>query len=185
MAPPRRPLRDNPRLILAGMIVLLAALVGIVALANSSAGLAPDFLTEIRPVRPVGRRPHDPARPHVRARAQRHQADRRAAAGAAVRAIPRKARRGAARDDADPGGARAACRQRADPEQRRSLVQRACRGSADVGRPDRERLLPRSADSRHGRRAAPRRCPDRAPPSTAPTWEPSAIASFPTSRRDA
>ena len=35
MAPPRRPLRDNPRLILAGMIVLLAALVGIVALANS------------------------------------------------------------------------------------------------------------------------------------------------------
>src|SRR5687767_11924355 len=46
MAPPRRPLRDNPRLILAGMIVLLAALVGIVALANRSAGLSPDFLTE-------------------------------------------------------------------------------------------------------------------------------------------
>ena len=46
MATPRRPLRDNPRLILAGMIVLLAALAGIVALANSSAGLAPDFLTE-------------------------------------------------------------------------------------------------------------------------------------------
>ena len=32
--PPRRPLRDNPRLILAGMIVLLGALVGIVALAE-------------------------------------------------------------------------------------------------------------------------------------------------------
>ena len=46
MAPPRRPLRDNPRLILAGMIVLLAALVGIAALANRSAGLSPDFLTE-------------------------------------------------------------------------------------------------------------------------------------------
>ena len=46
MVPPRRPLRDNPRLILAGMIFLLAALVGIVALANSSAGLSPDFLTE-------------------------------------------------------------------------------------------------------------------------------------------
>src|SRR5687767_7887873 len=46
MAPPRRPLRDNPRLILAGMIVLLAALVGIVALANRSSGLSPDFLTE-------------------------------------------------------------------------------------------------------------------------------------------
>jgi two-component system nitrogen regulation sensor histidine kinase NtrY len=44
VVPPRRPLRDNPRLILAGMIVLLAALVGIVALANRSAGLSPDFL---------------------------------------------------------------------------------------------------------------------------------------------
>ncbi len=43
---PRRPLRDNPRLILAGMMLLLAALVGIVALANRSAGLSPDFLTE-------------------------------------------------------------------------------------------------------------------------------------------
>ena len=42
----RRPLRDNPRLILAGMILLLAALAGIVALANRSAGLSPDFLTE-------------------------------------------------------------------------------------------------------------------------------------------
>jgi two-component system nitrogen regulation sensor histidine kinase NtrY len=46
MPPPRRPLRDNPRLILAGMIVLLAALVGIAMLANSSARLSPDFLTE-------------------------------------------------------------------------------------------------------------------------------------------
>jgi two-component system nitrogen regulation sensor histidine kinase NtrY len=43
---PRRPLRDNPRLILAGMLVLLAALVGIVMLANRSARLSPDFLTE-------------------------------------------------------------------------------------------------------------------------------------------
>ena len=44
--PPRRPLRDNPRLILAGMIFLLALLVGIALLASSSAGLSPDFLTE-------------------------------------------------------------------------------------------------------------------------------------------
>src|SRR5262245_8618336 len=44
--PPRRPLRDNPRLILAGMLLLIAALVGIVALANRSARLSPDFLTE-------------------------------------------------------------------------------------------------------------------------------------------
>src|SRR6188474_2000935 len=46
MVPPRRPLRDNPRLILAGMLLLLAALAGIVALANRSARLSPDFLTE-------------------------------------------------------------------------------------------------------------------------------------------
>jgi two-component system nitrogen regulation sensor histidine kinase NtrY len=45
-APARRPLRDNPRLILAGMLLLLAALVAIVAVANRSAGLSPDFLTE-------------------------------------------------------------------------------------------------------------------------------------------
>jgi two-component system nitrogen regulation sensor histidine kinase NtrY len=45
-APPRRPLRDNPRLILVGIVLLLAALAGIVALANRSAGLSPDFLTE-------------------------------------------------------------------------------------------------------------------------------------------
>jgi len=46
-APPaRRPLRDNPRLILAGMILLLAALGGIISLANRSAGLSPDFLAE-------------------------------------------------------------------------------------------------------------------------------------------
>jgi two-component system nitrogen regulation sensor histidine kinase NtrY len=44
--PARRPLRDNPRLILAGMILLLAALGGIISLANRSAGLSPDFLTE-------------------------------------------------------------------------------------------------------------------------------------------
>src|SRR5258706_12182424 len=45
-SPPRRPLRDNPRLILAGMFLLLVALAGIAALANRSARLSPDFLTE-------------------------------------------------------------------------------------------------------------------------------------------
>src|SRR5688572_1881368 len=44
--PARRPLRDNPRLILAGMLLLLAALVAIISVANRSAGLSPDFLTE-------------------------------------------------------------------------------------------------------------------------------------------
>jgi two-component system nitrogen regulation sensor histidine kinase NtrY len=44
--PPRRPLKDNPRLIVAGIVLLLAALAGILYVANRSAGLAPDFLTE-------------------------------------------------------------------------------------------------------------------------------------------
>jgi two-component system nitrogen regulation sensor histidine kinase NtrY len=43
----RRPFRDNPRLILAGIGVLLIALVAIVALANRSTFYSPDFLSEV------------------------------------------------------------------------------------------------------------------------------------------
>ncbi len=45
-APSRRPFRDNPRLILVGIAVLLAALVAILVAANRSSGFSPDFLTE-------------------------------------------------------------------------------------------------------------------------------------------
>ena len=45
--PSRRPFRDNPPLILAGIIILLAALGGIVWLADRTATLSPDFLTEV------------------------------------------------------------------------------------------------------------------------------------------
>ena len=45
--PVRRPFRDNPRLILVGILLLLAALAGILAIARGSAGLSPDFLTEV------------------------------------------------------------------------------------------------------------------------------------------
>jgi two-component system nitrogen regulation sensor histidine kinase NtrY len=44
---PRRPFRDNPRLIVAGIIVLLGALVGILYLAERTSRLAPDFQTEV------------------------------------------------------------------------------------------------------------------------------------------
>ena len=48
LAPPaRRPLRDNTRLILAGIGVLIAALAGLLTLASRSTTLAPDFLTEV------------------------------------------------------------------------------------------------------------------------------------------
>jgi two-component system nitrogen regulation sensor histidine kinase NtrY len=46
-APERRPFRDNPRLILLGIAVLLAALVAMLKLADQSTELQPDFLTEV------------------------------------------------------------------------------------------------------------------------------------------
>jgi two-component system nitrogen regulation sensor histidine kinase NtrY len=45
--PARRPFRDNPRLIVAGIVVLLAALVGILYVAERTSQLAPDFQTEV------------------------------------------------------------------------------------------------------------------------------------------
>src|ERR1044072_7985717 len=43
---PRKPFRDNTRLILAGILVLLGVLAALLTLASRSARLAPDFLTE-------------------------------------------------------------------------------------------------------------------------------------------
>ena len=43
----RRPFRDNPRLVLLGIVVLLVALVAMVTLADRSTELSPDFLTEV------------------------------------------------------------------------------------------------------------------------------------------
>ena len=43
----RRPLRDNPRLILLGIVALIAALVAMSILADQSTEMNPDFLTEV------------------------------------------------------------------------------------------------------------------------------------------
>src|ERR1700704_4712529 len=43
---PRRPFRDNPRLILTGIGVLLAVLVALLAVANGTSHFSPDFLSE-------------------------------------------------------------------------------------------------------------------------------------------
>src|SRR5437867_5074845 len=43
---PRRPFRDNPRLILAGILLLVAVLAAILAVANRTPRLSPDFLSE-------------------------------------------------------------------------------------------------------------------------------------------
>ncbi|PWT83815.1 MAG: hypothetical protein C5B57_06160 [Blastocatellia bacterium] len=45
--PVRRPFRDNPRLILAGIAVLVAGLVAILAVVNWTPRLSPDFLSEV------------------------------------------------------------------------------------------------------------------------------------------
>ena len=47
VAPARRPFRDNPPLILGGIAILLAALGGIVWMADRTTSLSPDFLTEV------------------------------------------------------------------------------------------------------------------------------------------
>ena len=46
-APARRPFRDNPPLILGGIAILLAALGGIIWVADRTTSLSPDFLTEV------------------------------------------------------------------------------------------------------------------------------------------
>ena len=43
----RRPFRDNPRLIIAGLCLLVATLVGLVLFAGRSTELYPDFLSEV------------------------------------------------------------------------------------------------------------------------------------------
>jgi two-component system nitrogen regulation sensor histidine kinase NtrY len=43
----RRPFRDNPRLILAGIVLLLASLAAIIRLSDRTIGLKPDFLSEV------------------------------------------------------------------------------------------------------------------------------------------
>src|SRR6266403_640101 len=44
--PPRRPFRDNPRLILAGIGVLVGLLVALLAIASGTSRFSPDFLSE-------------------------------------------------------------------------------------------------------------------------------------------
>src|ERR671931_924982 len=44
--PARRPFRDNPRLILAGIAVLVGLLIALLAIANGTSRFSPDFLSE-------------------------------------------------------------------------------------------------------------------------------------------
>src|SRR5215218_10678092 len=46
-APERRPFRDNPRLILLGIVLLFGALAAMIFLADKSTQLNPDFLSEV------------------------------------------------------------------------------------------------------------------------------------------
>src|SRR5256886_9539157 len=44
--PPRGPFRDSPRLVLAGIAILLVVLIALVAIANGTSRFSPDFLSE-------------------------------------------------------------------------------------------------------------------------------------------
>src|SRR3954462_750833 len=44
--PPRRPFRDNPRLILAGIAMLVVVLPALLAIATGTSRVSPDFLSE-------------------------------------------------------------------------------------------------------------------------------------------
>src|SRR5713226_5917590 len=44
--PPRRPFRDNPRLILAGIGILVVVLIALLAIASGTSRFSPDFLSE-------------------------------------------------------------------------------------------------------------------------------------------
>src|SRR6476619_6351397 len=46
-SPERRPFRDNPRLILAGIVLLLGSLAAIIRLSDRTTELNPDFLSEV------------------------------------------------------------------------------------------------------------------------------------------
>ena len=155
--PARRPFRDNPRLILAGIAVLVSVLVAILAVANRTPRPAPGLPERGRPLCAVGRRPDDACGAGVRPGAQHRQADRRAAAGPAVCPVPGQARRAPARHDGGACSARPRRRQRADSRERRSVVQCADGRGAVVREQDCRRLLPRAASSRQRSRGPP--CP--------------------------
>ncbi len=107
------------------------------------------FPQRVCALRRHGCRPDDARGAGVRARAQRDQAGGRAAAGAAVRAVPLQAGRGAHGHDDRARRSRAHRRQRADSDERGALVQRADGRGPVVRQPDRGRLLPRAAASGH------------------------------------
>ncbi|MCK7498537.1 MAG: hypothetical protein MZW92_53845 [Comamonadaceae bacterium] len=149
-APPRRPFRDNPLLVLLG-IFAAGGRAGRHddCWLNRSSRFAPDFLSEfvLYALSVVDLTMLVALR--VRAGPQRHQDAGRAAAGAAVRAVPGEAgRRCCSAMTLIPAVLVLLVGQRAHPQQRRPLVQRADGRDARVGPADRERLLPRARSGR-------------------------------------
>ncbi len=141
----RRPFRDNPRLILLGIVLLLTALASLVWLADRSARLSPDFLTgfvlyalsatNFMMLLALG---FFLARNVIKLVVER----RRALPFARFRAKLVALLLGLT---LIPGGAGAGRRIAGRAHRRGPLVQRADGGGAVVGEPDRVRLLPSSA----------------------------------------
>ena len=151
-SPGRKPFLDNTQLLLAGIVALIAGAGRPAGAGSRSSALAPDFLAEFVLYALSATNLTILVALRLRAGAQHRQAGRRAAPGAAVRALPRQARDGAARDDADSRGARADRRQRAHSQQRRPLVQRADGRSAVVGQRESPATTTRSSSGSSRRR---------------------------------
>ena len=137
----RRPLRDNPLLILIWIGLLLAALAAMVTLADRSADLSPELLSEVvlyavsvADLLMIIALFFVLARNILKLIVERRRA-------LPFAQVPREAGDGAARHDADPGRARADRRLGADQEQREPLVQPADRSGAAQRARDRQRLL--------------------------------------------
>ena len=155
-APRRRPFRDNSRLILIGILLLVGALAALLTIANRSATYSPDFLVEVvlyalsvADVTMLAALVFVLARNIIKLIVER----RRALPFARFRAKLVAVLLG---HDAHPVGAGAHRRQRGDPHERRPLVQRADGRGAVVGQHDRQRLLPRPAEAGDRPRAAHR-----------------------------
>ncbi len=167
--PPRRPFRDNPRLILLGIVALITVLVALLFLANGTSRFSPDFLSEFvlyalsaADLTMLAALVFVLARNIVKLVVER----RKALPFARFRV---EAGRAAPRHDAGAGRPRADRRQRADSHQHRSLVQRADGRHPVVREPDCRRLLPGAADAGDRSRDPPRAACWRRSISPAPT----------------
>ena len=135
------------KLILIGIVALIAALAGLLYLAGRSSAVAPDVLG-VRPLRALRDEPDDAAGAAVRAGAQHHQAGRRTAPGNPFADSARLVTALLCPLTLIQRAAGAHRRQRAHSQQHRPVLQRADGQHGVVGARHFQRLLPPTAAPR-------------------------------------